>query len=450
MWVYIGSEHTNVCEHLISFPTLLMSPHSRLVILVLLLTLSNLGTSFAAAYLAKDTSINDKEELVHANSKQTVSTQTTAAHYGVESLPQEDGEDGRRMQEDSCFSYVDEDGIEVTDCTPASGYFINDNTRTGACDSIVRQCLNKNAVDLDRTYGNGEVKSFPICGLDTTVSINERKGRVTLKNPSMSKINLQYTDDGCKFDGDDLMQVEGDPCDFGSDCIRGTKCYKMDQERVRICESTCASSFQKTRQKNRCFNACGGNTCERINDYMILAGTTYEPTESPSLSPTTPRPTPLPTTPRPTRTPRPTPLPTTPKPTGSPSPTYGWKEPSMAPSSNPTATSRPSKSSAPSLRPSLSSAPSVSTHPSQSPSLSSAPSKSSAPSNSPTGLQSNAPSKSSAPTNFPNMIACPPAYTGTGQATFELQGFVWEADGNGNWVKIGKCVNNIVVYGLFI
>ena len=55
-----------------------MSPHSRLAILVLLLTLSNLGTSFAAAYLAKDTSINDKEELVHANSKQTVSTQTTA------------------------------------------------------------------------------------------------------------------------------------------------------------------------------------------------------------------------------------------------------------------------------------------------------------------------------------------------------------------------------------
>lgn len=265
----------------------------------------------------------------------------------------------------------------------------------------------------------------------------------------MSKINLQYTDEGCKFDGDDLMQVEGDPCDFGSDCIRGTKCYKMDQERVRICESTCARSFQKTRQKNRCFNACGGNTCERINDYMILAGTTYEPTESPSLSPTTPRPTPLPTTPRPTRTPRPTPLPTTPKPTGSPSPTYGWKEPSMAPSSNPTATSRPSKSSAPSLRPSLSSAPSVSTHPSQSPSLSSAPSKSSAPSNSPTGLQSNAPSKSSAPTNFPNMIACPPAYTGTGQATFVLQDFVWMADGNGNWVKIGKCVNNVVVYGLF-
>lgn len=421
MDVCIGSEHTNVWEHLISFPTLRISPDSRLAILVLLLTLSNLGTSFAAAYLAKDTSINDKEELVHANSKQTVSTQTTTAHYGVKSLPQENGEDGRRMQEDDCF-LDNENGVEVTVCTPASGYFINDDTRTGACDSIVRQCLNKNAVDLDRTFGNGEVKSFPICGLDTKVSINERKGRVTLKNPSMSKINLQYTDDGCKFDGDDLMQVEGDPCDFGSDCIRGTKCYKMDQERVRICESTCARSFQKTRQKNRCFNACGGNTCERINDYMILAGTTYEPTESPSLSPTTPRP---------TRTPRPTPLPTTPKPTGSPSPTYGWKEPSMAPSSNPTATSRPSKSSAPSLRPSLSSAPSVSTHPSQSPSLSSAP------------------SKSSAPTNFPNMIACPPAYTGTGQATFELQGFVWEADGNGNWVKIGKCVNNIVVYGLF-
>jgi len=379
-----------------------------LAVIVFLLTLSNLGTSFAAAYLAKDTSINDKEELVHANSKQTVSTQTTTAHYGVESLPQEDGEGGRRMQEGSCYDYM-ENGVKVTDCTGV-GYFINDNSRTGACDSIVRQCLNKNAVDLDRTFGNGEVKSFPICGLDTKVSVNKKKGRVTLKNPNMSKINLQYTDEGCKFDGDDLMQDEGDPCDFGSDCMRGYKCYKMDQERVRSCESTCSGSFQKTRQKNRCFNACGGNTCERINDYMVLAGTTYEPTESPSLSPTTPRP---------------TPLPTTPKPTGSPSPTY------MTPSSNPTATSRPSKSSTPSLRPSLSSAPSVSTHPSQSPSL------------------SNAPSKSSAPSNSPTMRACPPSYTGTGQDTFVLQDHVWESDGNGNWVKIGKCVNNIVVYGLF-
>ena len=118
MDVCIGSEHTNVWEHehTIFFPTLLfacLSPHSRLAILVLLLTLSNLGTSFAAAYLAKDTSINDKEELVHANSKQTVSTQTTTAHYGVKSLPQENGEDGRRMQEDDCF-LDNENGVEVT------------------------------------------------------------------------------------------------------------------------------------------------------------------------------------------------------------------------------------------------------------------------------------------------------------------------------------------------
>merc|ERR1712127_608284 len=61
-----------------------------LSILVLLLTLSNLGTSFAAAYIAKDTTINDKEELVSSNTKKALSTQSTSTQYNVEALSLEE------------------------------------------------------------------------------------------------------------------------------------------------------------------------------------------------------------------------------------------------------------------------------------------------------------------------------------------------------------------------
>ena len=55
-----------------------------LSVLVVLLTLSNLGTSFAAAYLAKDTSVNEKDVLVNSHTKKALSTQTTSEQYGAE------------------------------------------------------------------------------------------------------------------------------------------------------------------------------------------------------------------------------------------------------------------------------------------------------------------------------------------------------------------------------
>lgn len=53
-----------------------------MVIFVFLLALSNLGTSFAATFLAKDTATNASGELVSTSTKEALATQTTVEHYG--------------------------------------------------------------------------------------------------------------------------------------------------------------------------------------------------------------------------------------------------------------------------------------------------------------------------------------------------------------------------------
>ena len=49
----------------------------NLLALVVILAISNLGTSFAAAHLAKDTAANFNEQLTHKSTGETLSTQTT-------------------------------------------------------------------------------------------------------------------------------------------------------------------------------------------------------------------------------------------------------------------------------------------------------------------------------------------------------------------------------------
>ena len=139
------------------------------------------------------------------------------------------------------------------------------------------------------------------------------------------------TDIGCKFDGADLAQQAGEVCDTGSgksdslrtkltpsldkphilctffssssplpvqytDCTRGHKCYQMPAKRVSSCKNDCRSAFKGGSRAskirfNECASNCEGNTCELENSRLQLAGTTQEPSRSPSAKPTTGRPT---------------------------------------------------------------------------------------------------------------------------------------------------------------
>lgn len=81
--------------------------------------------------------MNDKEELVSTDTKETLSTQTISKKYGVEALPQdEDGgqEEGRRLCEKDNSGDLDCESVAGGD-----GYVINDGgNRNGACNSIRR------------------------------------------------------------------------------------------------------------------------------------------------------------------------------------------------------------------------------------------------------------------------------------------------------------------------
>lgn len=201
---------------------MLSSPHSRLAILVLLLTLSNLGTSFAAAYLAKDTTVNEKQELVDSDTKETLSTQTTAKKYGVQALPDQEEQEvfERRLE---CIESND-GNIDCESEEGGSGYVIFDddtgNRSNGPCASIRRECEEGKMVNIYRTFSNGEEVIINICGPTTRVSVNAKKGLTTFRAPGVSKVFMQMTDQGCKFNGADLTQETGETCDTGPDCAR--------------------------------------------------------------------------------------------------------------------------------------------------------------------------------------------------------------------------------------
>jgi len=425
-----------------------------LAAVVLLLTLSNLGTSFAAAYLAKDTSVSDKEELVNSKTNEALGTQSVVLHVPVEGgLPEdqvnEDDGIARRMNcidnecDEDTNGEVDSRGDTTTvysDSEPGEGGYFIRGDREG-CFNIIRQCEGGRAVDIDRTFSNRQRVTINICNSSTRIKGNERKGLYTFIEPGQTKINLQITSTGCKFDGPDLVQRAGEVCDVGSDCQRRHKCYQMTENRIRACKTDCERAFDRGRQLNRCTDSCWGNTCELINKNLVLAGTTPEPSMNPTLVPTTFPPSDRPSV-SPSRSPNkpngwsPTPSPSTGSPTRTARPTV--HSPSTEPSGVPTVSSRPTRSPQPTLRPSISTAPTVSSAPSESPTV------------------STAPTVSSKPTPVVSLIDCPPAFgTVTGQTYATMQRRddnnevvvgVFKYDGVDSWQPIGVCVDGRVDY----
>ena len=61
----------------------------RLLVFVVILALSNLGTSFASAILAKDTTTNDNNELVNKKTGEAVATDQAIVRYESEELTNE-------------------------------------------------------------------------------------------------------------------------------------------------------------------------------------------------------------------------------------------------------------------------------------------------------------------------------------------------------------------------
>lgn len=268
-------QHMQQQKQLFKFKKIMIS----LAALVFLLTLANLGTSFAAAYLAKDTTVNNKGALVNSNSKEKVSTQVTGDLFEVKRGAT--GEDGRRMLCEKSNK----------DICKTDSYLQMD---LDTCNSVIDKCDNNNVVTLLRSFSTGETVKTTICHSETKVhrNLNKKKaGKVQLNNYGI-KISIDFIEDnddnfiGCMFRGDDLIQDEGEVCDVSGDCGRESKCGERNAVSIAGCNRECAVGRNNKARIRLCQEDCVSephNICQ-----VIIPEPTLFPTYTshPSLNPT--------------------------------------------------------------------------------------------------------------------------------------------------------------------
>jgi len=172
-----------------------------------LLTLSNLGTSVAAAFLAKDTTTTNNN-LVDTTTKETVATQTAADDFRVSATADIEG---RRM--------LDKD-FEI------SSLVLKHNQ--GA--TLIDKCERGKTVTLTRTFQNTENAAVTtnICPA-WRVNTNQKKGGSAYKDAVITKedgARTRLVSDGTEYRimGDNMLQGVDEPCDSRLDCDNGLIC----------------------------------------------------------------------------------------------------------------------------------------------------------------------------------------------------------------------------------
>jgi len=202
-----------------------------LVGFVVLLALSNLGTSFAAAFLAKDTTTNDSGQLVNTKTNEAVATQTTADFYaGIERV--KDAENARELCANAGGSY---------ECSTSSYLSINSSTAK----ELIKRCSQGSTVYVKRTWNDDSQTLVQICP-PSDGTYGTRYSSMTLKNGvSLRKVGGSYV-----LDGDAFTQDENEPCDVDADCDNGLNCVS----------NMCAAPASETG------SAAEGETCEADAD----------------------------------------------------------------------------------------------------------------------------------------------------------------------------------------
>jgi hypothetical protein len=211
-----------------------------LAVFVALLTLSNLGTSFAAAYLAKDTATNDTV-LVDAKSNEAVSTQTTADNFDYTRAY--DGTEGRRLCSKENGAYT---------CTTASWLKIplDEGVR------MIEKCKKGKTVDLRRTWHDKSETVVPICPT-TKGTFSEIESRFG------NGIVMTLSDDGKFYElaGDQLTQNLADACDANVDCGTGLTC-KDNLQAIDACKRRCDRLRFGPQRLQGCYDGCDFRSCQ--------------------------------------------------------------------------------------------------------------------------------------------------------------------------------------------
>jgi len=202
-------------------------------VFVVILALSNLGTSFASAILAKDTTTNDNNELVNKKTGEAVATDQAIERYESEELTNE--ETSRRLVR-----------YGVT-----SGSFTSMSTENAL--DLWKKCKRGNKiVKLTYLWADGELAERTVCGNDWTCA---RPSDFTRRPTKTGKLCVQGTSpleyvyinpdptDSNKYiisaDNMDVLTADlSETCEDDEDCDDGLECLIEQGESVGSCITT--------------------------------------------------------------------------------------------------------------------------------------------------------------------------------------------------------------------
>lgn len=222
-----------------------------LLALVVILAISNLGTSFAAASLAKDTTISSNEEIVDKKTDEGLSTQSSSSSIEIQRTPIT-SEGGRKL--------CNKDDGDV-DCTLSEieGSILTMNKRM--CKKLFKQCNRGNTVTLIRPWRNGDQSDYEICPSTGTIS---RYNNSTLTNKWGETFEIEPIGDGhCEISGGAVRQKKGRICEVGNDCASGLGCRKVEQF-ISGCQRRCAMRRFAQHMVEQCQLDCDHPSCQTL------------------------------------------------------------------------------------------------------------------------------------------------------------------------------------------
>lgn len=228
-----------------------------LLFLVVVLAIANLGTSFAAASLAKETSANEDDELTSKATGGTLATQNTE-----ETLPMRRatvGSDGRRRlcQTTDQNGVGVEDDREVVECKTESFLSLNRED----CDRMVKKCGRGNSVGLIHDWGYGKESHFVVC---PSMGTFDDYGPSRRRNVHGEEFYFERDgEDNCVLWGKAVGQEEGEICVADSDCTpgQGLACVHLDVD-VEGCRNKCARRRWAPHKVAECQDNCDHPICK--------------------------------------------------------------------------------------------------------------------------------------------------------------------------------------------
>mmetsp|Transcript_16387 Transcript_16387/g.36680 ORF Transcript_16387/g.36680 Transcript_16387/m.36680 type:complete len:334 (-) Transcript_16387:51-1052(-) len=247
---HLMKEHINTQEKLLRSKRLVFG----LVALVVLLALSNLGTSIAAAYLSKDTKVNSGSDLVNKRTNDVIGTATVSDNLAMRRVATDS--EGRRLADAPCPRTELPGGDVFFDCLVDSQMFIDDDT----CDRLLKKCSRGGSVNLVQTLRSGAMDSTEICPLRHGQLSSNLKSRVT--NQLGSEIVITRVEGGCDIEG--LEGGEGDMCDTSADCKDDLSCY-LNKEESQSCSARCRRLRFAKHRGDMCVNECMQPKCTSVS-----------------------------------------------------------------------------------------------------------------------------------------------------------------------------------------